>query len=191
MSRMRKTALFVGGALALVAVLGWIFQDEILLSGIAFAAQRRLPVGPNHPIVWERGADSAGRPPGARPPNIVLIVADDLGWNDFTFGGGGVAGGSVPTPNIDSIARDGVALHFGLLRQRHLRALARRADDGALRHALRLRVHADAAGHELARAASREPHARTAASDAPPRRRSSCRSRRWGCRRPRSRWPSC
>ena len=42
------------------------------------------------------------------PPNIVLILADDLGWNDLTFAGGGVAGGTVPTPNIDSLAVDGV-----------------------------------------------------------------------------------
>jgi arylsulfatase A-like enzyme len=37
-----------------------------------------------------------------------VIVADDLGWNDLTFGGGGVAGGTVPTSRIDSIAAEGV-----------------------------------------------------------------------------------
>ena len=45
-----------------------------------------------------------------QPPNIVLIVVDDLGFNDITFYGGGIAGGSVPTPNIDSIASAGI--HF-------------------------------------------------------------------------------
>ena len=40
----------------------------------------------------------------------MLILADDLGWNDPSFAGGGVAGGTVPTPHIDSLARDGV--HF-------------------------------------------------------------------------------
>lgn len=40
----------------------------------------------------------------ARPPNIVLIVADDLGYGEL-----GVQGGTdIPTPNIDSIARHGV-----------------------------------------------------------------------------------
>ena len=35
-------------------------------------------------------------------------LADDLGWNDLTLNGVGVAGGSVPTPSIDSLATEGV-----------------------------------------------------------------------------------
>lgn len=38
-------------------------------------------------------------------PNVVLIVADDLGWNDV-----GYQGGSIPTPHIDRIATEGLAL---------------------------------------------------------------------------------
>ena len=41
----------------------------------------------------------------ARPPNIVLIVADDLGWNAV-----GYHGGFVQTPHIDRIAEQGVQL---------------------------------------------------------------------------------
>lgn len=40
---------------------------------------------------------------GARKPNIVLIVADDLGWGEL-----GCQGNSeIPTPHIDSIAKNG------------------------------------------------------------------------------------
>ena len=40
----------------------------------------------------------------ARRPNILLILADDLGWADL----GAQGGREIPTPNIDSIARNGV-----------------------------------------------------------------------------------
>ena len=36
-----------------------------------------------------------------------LIVADDLGINDLSTFGGGVAEGRVPTPNIDRLAAEG------------------------------------------------------------------------------------
>ena len=41
----------------------------------------------------------------AKRPNIVVIVADDLGWNAVGF-----HDGFVPTPNIDRIATEGVQL---------------------------------------------------------------------------------
>ena len=100
-------------ALLIATGVVWWFQIEILLKVVEIAADRRTPVGPNRDISWQAGPDPAGRAPGDRPPNIVLILADDLGWNDLSFAGGGVAGGTVPTPNIDSIAQDGVNFTSG------------------------------------------------------------------------------
>jgi len=45
--------------------------------------------------------------PEADAPNIVFILADDLGYNDISTFGGGLAGGAVPTPNIDRLAAEG------------------------------------------------------------------------------------
>jgi arylsulfatase A-like enzyme len=39
----------------------------------------------------------------SRPPNIILIVADDLGYGDLSCYGSGIA-----TPNIDQMAQEGV-----------------------------------------------------------------------------------
>lgn len=45
-------------------------------------------------------------PPRSGPPNVVLILTDDLGYNDISLNGNPL----VRTPHIDSIAHDGV--HF-------------------------------------------------------------------------------
>lgn len=42
---------------------------------------------------------------GPARPNIVILLADDLGWTDVTFHGGNIA-----TPNIDRIAAEGAEL---------------------------------------------------------------------------------
>ncbi|QDT34527.1 Arylsulfatase [Thalassoglobus polymorphus] len=39
----------------------------------------------------------------SRQPNIILVMADDLGWSDI-----GCYGGEIETPHIDSLARDGL-----------------------------------------------------------------------------------
>jgi arylsulfatase len=41
--------------------------------------------------------------PTAPPPNIVFILADDLGWSDL-----GCYGGEIPTPNLDRLAKHGL-----------------------------------------------------------------------------------
>ncbi|MFN8643253.1 MAG: arylsulfatase [Candidatus Binatia bacterium] len=50
-------------------------------------------------------AGSAARAGAAAPPNIVYIIADDLGWKDVGFHGSDIA-----TPNLDQLARGGVRL---------------------------------------------------------------------------------
>jgi arylsulfatase A-like enzyme len=95
----------------LIATGGWLFsQYWYYLPGIISGFVN--PVGAHREITWETGSakPSAELSGDNQPPNIVLIVADDLGFNDITFYGGGIADGSVPTPSIDSIASDGI--HF-------------------------------------------------------------------------------
>ena len=64
MSRPRKALSALAVALVVAVGAGWYLQDRILLALIGFAAQRRVQVGPNVPIRWDRGADPQGRAPG-------------------------------------------------------------------------------------------------------------------------------
>ena len=91
-------------ATAIAALAAWrIYPVQILV----LADRLAHPVASTQEVQWAQGPVTPS--PGARPPNIVLIVADDLGINDLTAEGPGtgVAGGLVPTPNIDAIAREG------------------------------------------------------------------------------------
>jgi arylsulfatase len=47
----------------------------------------------------------AAKPAAQKRPNILLIVADDLGYADL-----GVFGSEIPTPNIDALAKSGMLL---------------------------------------------------------------------------------
>ena len=67
---------------------------------------------PTQPVNWQQAPVQSANT-GKRPPNILLIVADDLGYNDISLNGGGVAGAAVPTPNINSIAQNGINFSGG------------------------------------------------------------------------------
>ena len=85
----------------------------ILQYSLGWTTDFKNPREANHPVPWIDGPVSAVQAVSQRPPNIIVIMADDLGINDVsTFGGGHTAEG-VPTPNIDAIARDGVRFDQG------------------------------------------------------------------------------
>ena len=53
------------------------------------------------------GQDPSETPPS--PPNVIIMMADDLGWGDVGVNGGKV----IQTPNIDALAEQGVRLTDG------------------------------------------------------------------------------
>ncbi|APZ98526.1 sulfatase [Sphingopyxis sp. QXT-31] len=101
-----KKRWIVSGVIALLGAGGyWTYEaNKFRLPGLL--QDWRDPVQPNRPVAWAAGP--AATPTGERRPNIILIVADDLGINDISLNGGGVAGGIVKTPNIDALARQGM-----------------------------------------------------------------------------------
>ncbi len=94
--------------LILVAV-GYTQQEALILTVPSMIEHFKNPVAEHREIQWSAPAASTQVVAASeRPPNIVLIIADDLGWNDITLNGGGVDGGSMPTPNINELAQNGV-----------------------------------------------------------------------------------
>ena len=99
--------------IVLIVVAAWSAWRLIPVQILVIANRLVHPVAPNWPVHWAQGPQVA--PARERPPNIVLILADDLGINDITAEGlgTGVAGGLVPTPNIDAIAHQGADFTTG------------------------------------------------------------------------------
>jgi len=99
--------------LAVVVGVGWALWNRYWFYLPGIIGGIKDPVGPTMDVQWTSGPLPAQWADRKLPPNVILIVVDDMGFNDVTFWGGGVADGAVPTPAIDSIAKDGVAFTSG------------------------------------------------------------------------------
>lgn len=104
---MKKLLLTLLVVLLCAAVLAWFNRVELVLAMAKKRASDEYVVQPNRVNDWQIGPSESTTPVAERPPNIVLILADDLGLNDISTFGGGVADGRVKTPNIDQLAADG------------------------------------------------------------------------------------
>jgi arylsulfatase A-like enzyme len=76
---------------------GGLRRRDVLLSGGSLVAAG-LAAGP-----LAFGSPAAAQPKS--PPNIVYIVADDMGWKDAGF-----QGSDIKTPNLDRLAEEGARL---------------------------------------------------------------------------------
>ena len=90
----------VGGTTA------WFKRADIILALAKYKTnQAYADIAPTREIPWQQGPASPETAAAERPPNIILIVADDLGYNDISTFGGGVGG--MQTPAIDRLAAEG------------------------------------------------------------------------------------
>ncbi|MEM0984865.1 MAG: sulfatase [Pseudomonadota bacterium] len=102
--------ILIGLLITIVAAttLAWINRAALIHHVVLNRVKaNHFEVGEHRPVEWQQGPTTPALPLAERPPNIVFILLDDLGINDISTFGGGVAGGRVPTPNIDKLAADG------------------------------------------------------------------------------------
>ena len=105
---MKKYLLVVAGLVLIAGVLAYQNQTKLLLALMKYQSANEYEVGAPRDIPWSQGPRDTFVSLSERPPNIILIVADDLGYNDISTFGGGLADGRVKTPHIDQLAAEGV-----------------------------------------------------------------------------------
>lgn len=84
--------------------MAWFMRIEILLQ-LVNHHYSSIEVGEPRDLAWQQGP--LVRQHSETSPNIILIVADDLGYNDISTFGGGI----IQTAGIDRLAREGVVFN--------------------------------------------------------------------------------
>jgi arylsulfatase A-like enzyme len=88
--------------------LAWEYKVNILVWTIPKISS--VTVQENIPTAWSIGPEA---PSKDDRPNIILILADDMGYNDISIHNGGAADGTLQTKNIDALAKSGILFTRG------------------------------------------------------------------------------
>ena len=110
---MLKKIFFGFALLILIAMTLWINRVEVVVWAIPKIIKFTQPVAEYKEVVWPEGPSDPELPLKERKPNIILILADDLGFNDVSLYNGGAGDGTLMTPNIDRIGKEGVRFNNG------------------------------------------------------------------------------
>ena len=103
--------IIIPSFLILIAILTWQYRVNIVVWSIPRVLNIIRPVLSEGTSNWQKGPTVKDFK--EQRPNIILILADDLGFNDISLYNGGAGSGLLMTPNIDKIAKDGVTFENG------------------------------------------------------------------------------
>jgi len=96
--------IIIPSFLILIAILTWQYRVNIVVWSIPRVLNIIRPVLSEGTSNWQKGPTVKDFK--EQRPNIILILADDLGFNDISLYNGGAGSGLLMTPNIDKIAKD-------------------------------------------------------------------------------------
>jgi arylsulfatase A-like enzyme len=109
---MIKKASYFFLTILIAGFLLWQFKVNIIIWALPTVVNFINPVQDNIPTNWPEGPLERLDQNDSRP-NIILILADDMGYNDISLHNGGAADGTLKTPHIDSLAKNGVWFNKG------------------------------------------------------------------------------
>ena len=118
-----KRLIAVLTVFALAVTLAWQYRIELIVKVAPKIRHLVNAVPANIPTQWPQGPATATAAANARPPNVILFLVDDMGFNDVSLYNGGAADGSLQTPPYRQHRPTGRDLHQWLRRQRHLRTI--------------------------------------------------------------------
>ena len=103
-----RAQIFSVLAVVLIGALGMAYANraELIIKVMGIAMRAAEPTAPYREIEWQTGVWQGK---GAQPPNVIVILTDDMGFNDVSFHGGGL----IETPHIDRLAQEGVRFANG------------------------------------------------------------------------------
>ncbi|MDB4135162.1 sulfatase-like hydrolase/transferase [Gammaproteobacteria bacterium] len=108
-----KKLIICGFLLVGIGSTVWFYKYEILIASLPTIVNISNPVAENKSIYWSKDTSLNKNLELQNKPNVIIILADDLGFNDISLYNGGAADGTLMTPNIDELANTGVRFDKG------------------------------------------------------------------------------
>ena len=107
---MLRKFIYIAGTLLLLGSIVWEFKLNILMWSMPKIGSIIYPIHENIPTSWSEGPELDRQDDR---PNIILILADDMGYNDISSHNGGAADGSLKTIHIDALSNSGILFSRG------------------------------------------------------------------------------